>query len=102
MKKGVIPENTPMLPTSRSNKQRATKKSWKTHKPKRVITSQTAVVDEITAATARMFKTFGGGRTSEYNPLATALADKQPMFAMGVDVKRVVEFILNMRSEYEN
>lgn len=40
------------------------------------------------------FRTFGGGRTSNWNPIANALADKPYQFAAGVDVKEVVDFIL--------
>lgn len=42
------------------------------------------------------FRTFGGGdRDTHNNPLAVALKDIPLQFAAGVDVKEVVEFILN-------
>lgn len=50
--------------------------------------------DKIVAVTARVFPSFGGGRVSNgYNPLADALKDREPMFAAGVDIRQVVEFV---------
>ena len=51
---------------------------------------QTELVKKI----SRNFSTFGGGGKSKFNPLVNALSDRPPMFAAGVDVKSVVEFIL--------
>lgn len=51
-------------------------------------------IDEITKAVAESFPSFGGGRTSHYNPLANALANKPVQFAAGVDIKSVVKFVL--------
>ncbi len=39
------------------------------------------------------FRSFGGGQTSNYNPLVNALSDRPLCFAAGVDIKEVVEFI---------
>lgn len=41
------------------------------------------------------FRTFGGGRLSTTNPLANALADEPANFAAGVDVRQVVDFVLD-------
>lgn len=54
--------------------------------------------DEIVKAVAESFPTFGGGRGSEWNPVAEALKDNQPTFAMGVDVRAVVQFVLSRGS----
>lgn len=50
--------------------------------------------DDIVKAVAESFPSFGGGKTSFYNPIANATADKPPMFAAGVDIKAVVNFVL--------
>lgn len=49
--------------------------------------------DRIVAAVSNCFATFGGGRGNGFNPLAEALKDKPPMFAAGVDVRNVVNFV---------
>lgn len=51
---------------------------------------------DITAIIASEFRCFGGGRTSNYNPIANALADKAPSFAMGVDVQEVVDRVVEL------
>lgn len=52
-------------------------------------------VKEITDAVAAHFLTFGGGRdTAPGNPLSAAFQHKPAMFALGVRVKAVVEFVL--------
>jgi hypothetical protein len=50
--------------------------------------------DELVDLVAKSFPTFGGGRGSEWNPIAEALKDREPSFAAGVDVRAVVEFVL--------
>jgi len=50
-------------------------------------------VDRIAYEVGQRFRTFGGGRSSEWNPIAAALADQPPQFAAGVDVRAVVRFI---------
>ena len=40
---------------------------------------------------ARAFPSFGGGRTSDSNPVAMALKDKPPMFVAGQDISEVVK-----------
>jgi hypothetical protein len=50
--------------------------------------------DQIVLAVSMHFNTFGGSRdSSEYNPLVKAFRNKQPMFALGVDVREVVQFV---------
>jgi len=51
-------------------------------------------IKEITRRTAAQFRSFGGGKTSQWNPIAIALADKPPQFAAGVDIEEVVRFVL--------
>jgi hypothetical protein len=53
-----------------------------------------ADIKQLVALTSKAFNTFGRGSTSEFNPLTHYLADKPPMFAMGVDVEQVVRFVL--------
>jgi len=52
------------------------------------------VIEEIVKAIPAEFNTFGGGRGSNWNPLADALKDKPLQFAAGVNVKEVVQFVL--------
>lgn len=52
--------------------------------------------DYITQQVAKRFKSFGGGKGSDYNFLADALKDNAPMFAAGVDVKDVVDYVLDL------
>lgn len=52
--------------------------------------------DRIVAEIGNCFQTFGGGRTitdAIGNPLSEALRSRPPMFALGVDVRSVVQFI---------
>lgn len=51
-------------------------------------------IDEITKAVAENFRSFGGGKTSSYNPIANALSGQPPQFAAGVDIRQVVRFVL--------
>lgn len=56
-------------------------------------------VDKIAEAIADRFQTFGGGRSGTraygFNPVAEALKDKPLMFSAGVDVRDVINFVLN-------
>ena len=61
------------------------------------ITPET--VDDIVTIIAHEFRSFGGGRTSQYNPIANALADKDPQFAAGVDIKDVVERVIQLNKQ---
>jgi hypothetical protein len=51
-----------------------------------------AIVTEL----ARRFPSFGGGKTSAFNPVANWLQDKPPQFAAGVDIRAVVDAVLEM------
>lgn len=48
-------------------------------------------IDDIVAILHSKFPSFGGGKTSNTNPISNALTKSPPMFAMGVDIKKVVE-----------
>lgn len=54
-------------------------------------------IQQITAAVAAKFRCFGRGSSPvvEGNPIAAALADHDPQFAAGVDVREVVEFVIS-------
>ena len=49
---------------------------------------------EITTKVANQFPSFGGGRGSEWNPIAEMLKNKPAQFAAGVDVRAVVEAVI--------
>lgn len=51
-------------------------------------------IQEIIDSVAANFRTFGGGRKSEWNPIANAIADAPPQFAAGVNVEAVVRHII--------
>ncbi len=48
----------------------------------------------ITAALAQTFPSFGGGKGSQWNPIAAALKDHPPQFAAGVPIADVVNATL--------
>jgi hypothetical protein len=48
---------------------------------------------EIIKAITQKFRTFGGGRSSTTNPVAAALKDEPAMFAAGVSVEEIVDFV---------
>lgn len=50
--------------------------------------------DDLIALVAANFRSFGGGKLTRDNPLSHALQDGPPVFAAGVDVREVVEFVL--------
>lgn len=52
-------------------------------------------VDKITQIIGRKFRSFGGGQTSNYNPMVNALKDNPLQFAAGVDIKSVVKAVLS-------
>ena len=54
-----------------------------------------ARIDFITKLVAGTFRGFGGGMVNEYNPISHALKDNAPSFAMGVDMKEVVTFVVD-------
>ena len=53
-------------------------------------------VRQIVWATAEEFPSSGGGRDSDTNPITHALKDRPLLFAAGVDIERVVRFVLSM------
>jgi hypothetical protein len=54
-----------------------------------------ANIAKVVKAVGVHFRTFGGGQDAgwDMNPIAMALKDKPLVFAAGVDVRQVVEFI---------
>ena len=52
-------------------------------------------IDKITQIIGRKFRSFGGGRTSNWNPITNALKDEPLQFAAGVDIKSVVKAVLS-------
>lgn len=50
--------------------------------------------DTIVKEVQNNFRTFGGGKSSDWNPVAAALSERNLCFAAGVDVKEVVDFII--------
>ncbi len=51
------------------------------------------IIERVT----RSFRSFGGGKTSDWgNPISRALKDQPPQFAAGVDIGQVVDFIMRM------
>lgn len=52
-------------------------------------------IEQITELVSNRFNTFGGGKKSSWgNPIAAALEDKPLVFAAGVSVRDVVEFVV--------
>lgn len=60
------------------------------HTPK-----QMSKTDRLTQLTGQQFRSFGGGQGSNWNPIVNALKDNPLQFAAGVDIKDVVNFILD-------
>lgn len=58
---------------------------------RRMIMSES---ERITEIIGRKFKSFGGGREDRYNLITHALKDGPLQFALGVDIKDVVETVL--------
>lgn len=51
---------------------------------------------QIVTDTAAEFPCFGTGvKATEGNPLSEWLKDKTPIFALGVDVRQVVDYVLS-------
>jgi len=52
---------------------------------------------ELVKKVSSTFSCFGGGKenVNNYNPISIALVDKPPMFAAGVDIREVVDFIVD-------
>ena len=51
-------------------------------------------VAKITELVGHSFRSFGGGKGSNNNPIAEALKDKPFQFAAGVDIREVVKFVI--------
>lgn len=52
-------------------------------------------IDRIVEEIKKVFPTFGGGQTSDFNPVVNAMKNQPLMFAGTVDVKTVVTFVLS-------
>lgn len=51
-------------------------------------------VQRVVTRIGARFRTFGGGRGDDFNPLAEMLKNKPLTFAAGVDVAEVVRFVM--------
>ena len=51
-------------------------------------------IAEIVEMVRKSFRSMGGGEYTTGNPLSFAMADQPPQFALGVDIKQVVQFVL--------
>ncbi|MBI4118247.1 MAG: hypothetical protein HY455_01765 [Parcubacteria group bacterium] len=58
-----------------------------------VAKSHDKFVRRIVRAATKEFPSFGGGQTSDTNPIARAMSDKPPKFAAMVDIESVVRFV---------
>lgn len=54
---------------------------------------------DIVTFVSMNFRSFGGGQISQGNPVSAALSNNPPMFAAGVDIGEVVDFVLNLAKE---
>lgn len=59
-----------------------------------ITEDQKSQIDAIIIKLADGFPSFGGGQTSQYNLLVNALKAQAPIFAAGVDIRQVVEFVV--------
>lgn len=51
---------------------------------------------DIVAIIASEFRSFGGGKGSDTNPIAAALKNNPPTFAAGVDIAEVVNRVIGL------
>lgn len=51
-------------------------------------------IDAIVEQVANKFRCFGGGRGNASNPMTHWTKDEPPMFALGVDVRMVVDYVV--------
>jgi hypothetical protein len=56
--------------------------------------------EDVVALIANNFRCFGGGQSNDYNPLSQMLKDEPAQFAAGVDVKEVVDCVINLTLTY--
>ncbi len=59
-------------------------------------------IDKITQIIGQMFRSFGGGQKSNWNPMVNALTDNPLQFAAGVDIKAVVEAVLKENKKLQS
>jgi hypothetical protein len=52
------------------------------------------LLDRITTGAAKNFRSFGGGSVTAGNPISEAMKDRPAVFAAGVDIREVVEFVV--------
>lgn len=52
-------------------------------------------IQKIIKSVSLQFRTFGAGQETVGNPIANALKDRPPQFAVGVSVEDVVRFVLS-------
>lgn len=62
-----------------------------------IITPETK--EDVVSIIASEFRTFGGGKFTEGNPVSHALRNAEPQFAAGVSVKEVVERCMQLFNE---
>ena len=58
-----------------------------------------SIKEFIVGYIAAKTRTFGGGKGSQFNPIAEALKDQKPQFAAGVDVGEVVDLVFEAIEE---
>jgi hypothetical protein len=68
----------------------------KPKKRKLTLANNEALVDDIVDSLSRHVKTFGGDRPTNGSLIQDSLKGRSPMFALGVDVKAVVRYVLNV------
>lgn len=56
-------------------------------------------IDDVVALVAARFRTFGGNRVDRSNPISIALQGSAPQFAAGVDVREVVNCVVELLVE---
>ena len=54
---------------------------------------------KLTKLIGKKFPSFGGGQTSNTNPIVNATTDKPYMFVAGVDIREVVDVIVDSIDE---
>lgn len=52
------------------------------------------LLDRITTEAANNFRSFGAGSIAAGNQISRAMKDRSPIFAAGVDIREVVEFVV--------
>jgi hypothetical protein len=57
------------------------------------------IARKIVPVIAAEFNSLGTGGSSDGNPIAAALAERPPMFALGVDIEQVVTRVIQLMAE---